>query len=152
MKKAITNTNRYIPGTYSYYLALASLYILDQRDIINAKIAIGNAKKKSNNKIYVYSEAFLLLYEGKNLLSAYRKYMQAFKTSYDLSSLLTYIEFILSEDKDKQQLNMALALICQQLKDIKNAKKYAKGFLEFLAQEKDKHNEVRSYMEKIIAE
>jgi predicted RNA-binding protein with RPS1 domain len=150
MKESITRANRYIPGTYSYYLASASLYILDQRDVANAKIAVGNAKKKANNKVWLFSEAFLVLYEGNNLLTAYRKYLQALKVKYDLNSLYTYIKFILEEDEDKKQLNLALALICCQLNRRDEARKYAQTFLVWLEQEGNSHSEVKGCMEKLI--
>lgn len=115
----LIKANEYLPNTYEFYLNQASYHFLKNRNIYEARICLKECGKITKNNTWRYSEAFLFAYEGKNLLTTYRKYKQAFDISYNLVDLAKFIEHILDVEPDKDGLHFALGLIYHELGDDK---------------------------------
>ncbi len=125
----LQKANNYLPDTYSYFLLMSIFHFIKYRDIKKARECINNCRKISENNTWRYIDAFLTVYEEQSLLTAYRKYKQAFKIQYNLLILSSFIEHILEIEPHKASLHFALGLIYDQLGDQELMQQHFNAFI-----------------------
>lgn len=132
-KQSLDKMNLLFPNTYAYYLSNAAYYFLNNRDIKNSKKSIEQAKKMAGvDKTWLYSEAFIVLYEGKSLLTAFRLYNKAIKNITDFQYVILFIQVVMVQDTSAKQLHLALAFLFFKLKNYDAAKYNLVKFSEWV--------------------
>ncbi|MHC1696187.1 MAG: hypothetical protein AB9835_13150 [Eubacteriales bacterium] len=129
LKKA----NDIIPNTYPYYLNMAVYHVLNNRDIIKAQQCIKQCKKiaKPNEDAWKFSEAFLCAYTNKHPITVYKKYKLAFKSSYNIVDIASFIEDILEVEPEKVLLHLALVLIYHECNEYSSMIFHLRHFVSF---------------------
>lgn len=138
----LLKANNYIRNTYSYYLQMSVFHFLRGRNIKESRGCIEECRKTLKNHVWRYSDAFLAAYEGKSLLSVYRKYRIAFRIDYDLIEIATFIEHVLEVEPDKTSLHFALGLVYQQIGDLELMKYHLNKFsikIDYFSKTKELH-------------
>lgn len=130
MNDRIEKANSIKPGKPDYYLAKAYYAIVIERDPGNARELIDYAKKIDGKKIWRYSDAFITAYSGNESRTIYKKYKKAFGVDYNLVRIADFIEYILEQEPDRVGLNLAAALVYDQMGDTIRAKEYYRRCLE----------------------
>ena len=119
------------PGNPDYFIAKAYYAIIIERDPVHARALIDYAKKIDSKKIWRYSDAFIDAYIGKESHTIYKKYKKAFTVDYNLVRIADFIEYILEQEPERIGLNLAAALVYDQLGDTIRAKQYYSRCLEY---------------------
>ena len=118
MDECLEAANSIQHDTYAYNLAKAYVLVALYKDGSAAKKCIEKCKKLNQNNDWLYSEAFLAAYIGKDAGIIMSKYIKAFTKSYDnLVELADYIEFILEQEPDKIALHLAAGIVYSKIGD-----------------------------------
>lgn len=107
----LTLANIALPNQYNYHLNMAQVIFLKYRNIDLANKHINFCKIIGDNDYWKYSEAFLLAYETNDPNIVYGRYKSLKNNSYNVIDIVAFIEAILSEEKEKSILHLALGVL-----------------------------------------
>ena len=139
--------NEIISDTFFYNINMAYYYVIEEKDGKRAKACIDKCRQSKEQKIWLYSDAFLSAYFGNAPQTIYSKYKKAFAIEYDLNRLAEYIEMVLEKEKTKTRLYFALGLLYEKIGDPIKMKKSFANYLEFETDLDDKtKNQVEQKM------
>jgi len=118
MDENLESANCIHPDTYAYNLGKAYVLVGLYKDGSSARQCIEKCKKLDENNDWLYSEAFLCAYMGRDAGIVISKYARAFRTPYEnLVELAGYIEFVLEQEPEKMTLHLAAGLIYSKIGD-----------------------------------
>lgn len=136
--------NEIIPDTFFYNINMAYYYVIEEGDGKSAKACIDKCRQSKEQKIWLYSDAFLSAYFGNAPQTIYSKYKKAFAIKYDLNRLAEYIEMVLEKEKTKTRLYFALGLLYEKIGD---PIKMKKSFANYLKYETDLDDRTKNQVE-----
>ena len=112
------------PDTYVYNINMAYIYVAKEKDYAHAKQCIDKCKRSKHDNSWMYSEAFLYAYAGKDAGSIISKYSQAASSSYNLVRIADYIEYVIDQEPERMSLHLAAALVYESLGDFRQMKRH----------------------------
>lgn len=129
-KRCLDLANEIYPDTFFYNINMAYYCVIEEADGKHAKSCIDKCRQSKEERIWLYSDAFLSAYFGNAPQTIYSKYKRAFEVNYDLSRLAEYIEMVLEKDQTKVRLYFALGLLYERIGDPIKMKRSFAFFLE----------------------
>lgn len=123
--------NEIIPDTYGFHLDMAKVSFIKYR---NSKICIEHIERCRSLNDYdswKYSDAFLTAYISSDINLICKKYEAAIKSSYNIISIIDFVENILLEEPTKYTLHLALTILYNAYGDTKLTMSNLRKFQKF---------------------
>lgn len=133
-KSNLDLANEIFPNTFFYNINMAYYLVLEEGDGERAKDCIDKCRQSKEQKIWLYSDAFLSAYFDNAPRTIYLKYKKAFAIDYELNRLTEYIEMVLEKEPTKVRLYFALGLLYEKIGD---PIKMKKSFANYLHHERE---------------